>query len=118
MERLTDKDLTKACNDTWDYCGLDSVCKRDCWKPTPCKIPKMVHKLAEYEDTGYTPEQIADIIQDRDNAYQCLNDMKSRCSRVEEENALLRVSVCECCKRVAQGTKALTGCYACRWGKR
>lgn len=50
MERLTNKNLTKACNDPWDYCGLDSVCKRDCHKPTPCKLPKIVHRLAEIED--------------------------------------------------------------------
>ena len=50
MERLTHKNLTKACNDPWDYCGLDSVCKRDCHKPTPCKLPKIVHRLAEIED--------------------------------------------------------------------
>lgn len=58
MERLTPKDITKACNDPWDYCGLDATCKRDCFKPTPCKIPKMVHRLAEYEDTGLTPMQV------------------------------------------------------------
>ena len=50
MERLTNKNLTKACNDPWDYCGLDSVCTRDCHKPTPCKLPKIVHRLAEIED--------------------------------------------------------------------
>lgn len=50
MERMTDKSLTKACNDPWDYCGLDHVCKRDCHKPEPCRIPKMVHRLAEIED--------------------------------------------------------------------
>ena len=50
MERLTDKSLTKACNDPWDYCGLDNVCARNCHKPTPCKLPKMIHRLAEIED--------------------------------------------------------------------
>lgn len=50
MERLTSKDLTKACNDPWDYCGLDDVCARNCHKPTPCKLPKMIHRLAEIED--------------------------------------------------------------------
>lgn len=50
MERLTNKDLTKACNDPWDYCGLDDVCARNCHKPTPCRLPKMIHRLAEIED--------------------------------------------------------------------
>lgn len=50
MERLTDKIITKACNDPWDLCELDSVCKRDCYKPTPCKIPHVVYRLAQIED--------------------------------------------------------------------
>lgn len=50
MDRLTDKSLTKACNDPWDYCGLDYVCTRDCHKPEPCRIPKLIHRLAEIED--------------------------------------------------------------------
>lgn len=50
MERITNKDTNKVCYDTWELCGLDSVCKRDCWKPTPCKIPKIVRRLAELED--------------------------------------------------------------------
>ena len=50
MERLTDKMLTKACNDPWDYCGLDAHCTRHCTQPTPCKIPALVHRLAKIED--------------------------------------------------------------------
>lgn len=36
MERLTDKMLTKACNDPWDYCGLDAHCTRHCTQPNYC----------------------------------------------------------------------------------
>ncbi len=61
MDRLTYERLTKACNDPWDYCGLDKVCKRDCFKPEPCKMPKMIHRLAEYEDTGLTPDEVAEL---------------------------------------------------------
>lgn len=50
MERLTDKSFTKACCDPWDYCGLDSVCKKDCFRPTPCKIPTLIYRLAQIED--------------------------------------------------------------------
>lgn len=50
MERLTDKMLTKACNDPWDYCGLDAHCTRHCTQPTPCKIPALVHRLAKIEN--------------------------------------------------------------------
>lgn len=50
MERLTDKILTEACNDPWDYCGLDAHCTRHCTQPTPCKIPALVHRLAKIEN--------------------------------------------------------------------
>ena len=49
-KRLTDRDITKVCFDTWELCGLDDVCKRDCRKPEPCKIPQIIHRLAELED--------------------------------------------------------------------
>lgn len=49
-KRLTDRDITKVCFDTWELCGLDDVCKRDCIKPEPCKIPQMIRRLAELED--------------------------------------------------------------------
>lgn len=50
MERLTNQNLRKACNDPWDYCGLDNVCKRDCFRPSPCKIPEIIDRLAAIED--------------------------------------------------------------------
>ena len=70
MKRLTNKNLTKACNDPWDYCGLDSVCTRDCHKPTPCKLPKIVHRLAEIEDIlgdDYDLDRLRELVEaDRD----------------------------------------------------
>ena len=58
MDRLTSPYLTKACNDPWDYCGLDKYCKRGC---VGCRLPKMIRRLAEYEDTGLTPKEIAEL---------------------------------------------------------
>lgn len=49
-KRLTDRDITKVCFDTWELCGLDNVCKRDCREPEPCKIPQIIRRLAELED--------------------------------------------------------------------
>lgn len=49
-KRLTDRDITKVCFDPWELCGLYDECKRDCIKPEPCKIPQMIHRLAELED--------------------------------------------------------------------
>lgn len=50
MERLTDKDINKVGFDAWELCGLGYECKRDCQKPVPCKIPKIICRLAELED--------------------------------------------------------------------
>lgn len=49
-KRLTDRDIIKVCFDTWELCGLYDVCKRDCIKPEPCKIPQIIRRLAELED--------------------------------------------------------------------
>ena len=61
MERLTQEGSTKCSMDPWDWCGLDRDCKRDCFEPTPCPIPIMARRLAEYEDTGMTPEEIKTV---------------------------------------------------------
>lgn len=58
MERLTPDNLKTVCYDTWELCGIDHECKRDCCKPTPCKIPKIIYLLGQYEDTGLTPDEI------------------------------------------------------------
>ena len=59
FERLTPEHWwNNACYDTWEICGLDYVCKRDCREPVPCKIPQMLYRLAAYENTKLTPEQI------------------------------------------------------------
>ena len=65
MERLTNKILTKARNDPWDYCGLDSFCTRDCFKPTPCELPKVIDRLAEIEDIlgdDYDLDHLRDLV--------------------------------------------------------
>lgn len=64
MERLTPNNLKRVCYDTWELCGLDDVCKRDCHKPVTCKIPNIIYRLAKYEDTGLTPEEITKIFDD------------------------------------------------------
>ena len=70
MERLTNKVLTKARNDPWDYCGLDSFCTRDCFKPTPCELPKVIDRLAEIENIlgdDYDLDRLRELVEaDRD----------------------------------------------------
>lgn len=62
MERLTDvcwKNL-----DPWECCGQDYYCKRGCHDKGGCTngciVPKLYVRLAAYEDTGLTPEEIKD----------------------------------------------------------
>lgn len=83
MERLTNKDIGKVCFDTWELCGLDNVCKRDCWKPTPCKIPDIVYGLAAYEETGLTPDDINKL-----NGFE-----QSQCAKLLAENAKLKAEL-------------------------
>ena len=88
MERLTSTNLRKACNDPWDYCGLDNVCKRDCFEPTSCKIPKIVDRLAAYEDTGLEPEtvsKIRDIVLDISGNLDRLREL----AQADRENRVL-----------------------------
>ena len=66
MERLTDKMLTEACNDPWDYCGLDAHCTRHCTQPTPCKIPALVHRLAKIENIlgdNYDLDRLRELVE-------------------------------------------------------
>ena len=63
MNRLTKEDTNKVCYDCWELCELDDVCKRNCFEPTPCKIPSMISKLAKYEDTGVEPEEIKEALE-------------------------------------------------------
>lgn len=73
MERLTDKMLTKACNDPWDYCGLDAHCTRHCTQPTPCKIPALVHRLAKIEDIlgdNYDLDRLRELVEVRHGRWE------------------------------------------------
>lgn len=74
MERLTDKMLTEACNDPWDYCGLDAHCTRHCTQPTPCKIPALVHRLAKIENIlgdNYDLDRLRELVE-ADNDGRCV----------------------------------------------
>lgn len=74
-KRLTPEHGWKnACYDTWEICGLDSVCKRDCREPIPCKIPQMLYRLAEFEETELSPEEITDKIGGLENK---ISDLKA-----------------------------------------
>lgn len=60
MERLTDACWKNL--DPWECCGQDYYCKRGCHDKGGCTngciVPKLYVRLAAYEDTGLTPEEI------------------------------------------------------------
>lgn len=97
MERLTDTSLTKACNDPWDYCGLDYSCKKDCYKPEPCRIPKLIHRLAEIEDIlgdDYDLDRLKELVEkDRNSAFAPYSKFSEKGQEVwywDSENGISR----------------------------
>lgn len=60
MSRLTEKHWRNL--DPWECCGQDDFCTRPCHGKggctNGCVVPKLYSRLAEYEDTEITPEQI------------------------------------------------------------
>ncbi len=63
MERLTEKYWRNL--DPWECCGQDYYCKRDCHEEGGCTkgciVPKTYNRLAKYEDTGLTPEEVSEL---------------------------------------------------------
>lgn len=66
MERLTYKHWRNL--DPWECCGQDNYCKRGCHDDGGCNngciVPKLYDRLAKYEDTGLTPEEIRELTHD------------------------------------------------------
>ena len=60
MERLTDTFYGNL--DPWECCGQDYYCQRGCHDEGGCRngciVPKLYYRLAAYEDTGLTPEEV------------------------------------------------------------
>ena len=60
MERLTE--ICWRNLDPWECCGQDYYCKRGCHDKggciNGCVVPKVYCRLAAYEDTGLTPDEI------------------------------------------------------------
>lgn len=60
MERLTVDNWEKL--DPWECCGQDRYCIRPSNKQGGCRngciVPKLYERLAQYEDTGLSPEEV------------------------------------------------------------
>ena len=59
MSRLTNSDLISTSYSPWELCGLDEDCLGSC---QDCHIAKMYRKLAAYEDIGFSPEELQELI--------------------------------------------------------
>ncbi len=98
QNRLTPKDSTKCSMSPWDWCGLDKDCKRDCFNPEPCRIPEPARRLAAYEDTCLTPEEITEA----QKAMRAALGLACAAQAARDENARLRTEVEVCGKLIEQ----------------
>lgn len=88
MDRLTPKHgWENASYDSWEICGLDSVCNRDCHEPKPCQIPKMLRRLAAYENTGMSPEEIDGLKFDASQYEEAVSEIR----RMNNEKDALKI---------------------------
>jgi hypothetical protein len=101
MERLTDPCWKNL--DPWECCGQDYYCKRGCHDKGGCTngciVPKLYARLAAYEDTGLTPEEIkAPFTEDTmiNLAAQALGVEPSRLRELAEADKDGRVVVLPC----------------------
>ena len=110
MERLTDPCWKNL--DPWECCGQDYFCKRGCHEEGGCAngciVPKIYMRLAHYEDTRLTPEEIkAPFTEDTmiNLAAQALGVEASRLRELAEADKDGRVVVLPC--KVGQRVFAL-----------
>ncbi len=60
MERLTRESWRN--DDPWELCGLDNDCKRGCVNAGKwCEVAIKLRRLAKYEDSGFSPEEIEQL---------------------------------------------------------
>ena len=84
MERLTDPCWKNL--DPWECCGQDYYCKRGCHDKGGCTngciVPKLYARLAAYEDTGLTPEEVLPKDKAEEIALKLMRlaDLESLCS--------------------------------------
>lgn len=63
--------------DDWECCGQDYYCKREGFEKGGCHngciVPKIYRRLAAYEDTGLTPEEITAMIADNKRLHDLID---------------------------------------------
>lgn len=68
MDRLTENNWQNL--DPWECCGKDKYCQKGNYEPGGCNngclVPKLYSRLAAYEDTGFTPDEIIKLKRERD----------------------------------------------------
>ena len=64
MNRLTEKSWRNL--DPWECCGQDNYCQRGCHDEGGCNkgciVPKIYDRLATYEDSGLSPEEVQELV--------------------------------------------------------
>lgn len=79
MERLTDTFYGNL--DPWECCGQDYYCQRGCHDEGGCRngciVPKLYYRLAAYEDTGLTPEEVEALKADNDRLHRLIDELEN-----------------------------------------
>lgn len=64
MERLTEENWQDLA--PWECCGQGQYCKRKCHEEGGCTngciVPQLYRRLAAYEDSGLTPEEVISAV--------------------------------------------------------
>lgn len=93
MSRLTKTNWKNL--DPWETCGQGMYCTRNCHEDggcaNGCPVPKNYRRLAKYENTGLTPEEIKEQIEILEHNYKCMEDTLER----QYDNALKIVNKLE-----------------------
>lgn len=78
MKRLTEEYWQYL--DPWECCGQGQYCKRKCHEEGGCTngciVPQLYRRLAAYEDSGLTPEEVISAV-DMARIACALNELKA-----------------------------------------
>lgn len=112
MERLTDTAWRNL--DPWECCGQDDYCRRGCHDKGGCAngciVPRLYRRLAAYEDTGPTPEEIKTLQEDNARLQKLID--RDTAKRVDEEDC------CPICNTYGKDDEGVQGEFCPNCGQK